>query len=418
MKKKKLLYLILTMLTVITLVPSANATDISTENAFDNAISEFTLDKMPHLSYVVYGFTSLDSNIPDEFKQTSQYIENYFIEFVYPDDVAKQKGCTADVVMSGTIDIMNADTITIPSSKISKLGTEEVELTLITDDVKKEIFSLSEEGIRSVLRSISVNVFYANLAPSELDMLGDDGYYDYDTSGSMFVQKSSVADGVVTKSSSQQNFHRMYAAIYVYDEYSGGQKRQSFNGYHSKYNPLNQLVEGLAYISTYQNDTRPDIIALGWSLGGAIGMYDSSISLQCAYNLQCESCLLGGRNNYGYNNFTRYSSEISMHNTLFTGQALGFNIPDIGISYCNYCWSGIPTRPAVLNINAKSGWYNIGSYNGANGVVRTEYHHTYRGLTLTLNPSISFPYSISFLPSLVENKDFEKTWVYTTISPN
>lgn len=211
----------------------------------------------------------------------------------------------------------------------------------------------------------------------------------------------------------------MYASVYAYDEYSGGQKRQSFDAYHMKYNSQNRLAEGMAYISTYQNDTRPDVISLGWSLGGSIGMYDSSINLTCAYNLQCENCnLLGYSNIFGYNSFNRNSSEVSMHNSLFTGQSIGFNIPDVGIAMCSNCMNGIRTRPAALNISAKSGWYNKGSYNGANGVVRSEYYHTYNSKTLTLSPSISIPFSISFSPNIVENQDFEKTWVYTTISPN
>jgi hypothetical protein len=294
---------------------------------------------------------------------------------------------------------------------------KEIELPLINEDMKKEITSLSKEGIKSVLRNISVNVFYSNPDFCELDKLSDNGLSE-EHSDTMFVQKSSMAGGVGTLGSTQQNFHRMYASIYAYDEYSGTQKRQSFSAYHSKYSPLNQLVEGMAYVSTYQKDSRPDVIALGWSLGGAIGMYDSSINLQAAYNLQCETCQLNGRTKYAYNNFTPSSSDVSRHNSLFTGQAIGFNIPDIGIGQCDYCWSGIATRPAAMNITAKSGWYNKGSYNGANGVVRSEYLHTYTGYTLTLNPSISIPYSISFSPSLVENQDFEKTWVYTTISPN
>lgn len=43
-----------------------------------------------------------------------------------------------------------------------------------------------------------------------------------------------------------------------------------------------------------------------------------------------------------------------MHDTLFTGQSVGYNIPDVGIGNCEYCGSDIGTRPAVLNINAKS----------------------------------------------------------------
>ena len=417
MKKTKLLSLVLTVAMVTALGQGANALDARAENVFDIASSEFTMDKAPQLSYVVYGFTSLDSNAPEEFNKSSQYIENYSIEFLYQDDVAKQKSNAANVIKSGTIDIMDADTITIPTSKISKLGTEEIELPLINEDMKKEITSLSKEGIKSVLRNISVNVFYSNPDFCELDKLSDNEHSE-EHSDTMSVQKSSVAGGVGTMGSEQQNFHRMYASIYAYDEYSGSQKRQSFSAYHSKYSPLNQLVEGMAYVSTYQKDSRPDVIALGWSLGGAIGMYDSSINLQAAYNLQCEICQLNVRTNYAYNTFTQSSSDVSRHNSLFTGQAIGFNIPDIGIGQCNYCWSGIATRPASMNISAKSGWYNKGSYNGANGVVRSEYLHTYTGYTLTLSPSISIPYSISFTPSLVENQDFEKTWVYTTISPN
>lgn len=107
-----------------------------------------------------------------------------------------------------------------------------------------------------------------------------------------------------------------------------------------------------------------------------------------------------------------------MHDTLFTGQSVGYNIPDVGIGNCEYCGSDIGTRPAVLNINAKSGWYNRSGYDGANGTARTEYNHTYTGRILTITPSVSYPWNISFTPNLVENKDFEKTWVYVTISPN
>ncbi len=407
MKKRIILSLVLVLTIVVVSGKNFYAININDQedikNRFDIASSELTLENSPNLYYVVYGFTSLDFNVPCEFKDSNQYIENYSIEFIYPDNTIKQKSFSAPIIQSGTIDIMNTKSITIPTEKISKVGTKEIEIPLMTESNKQKIYNLSKEGIKSVLRNVSINVFY--LSPN------NQAYCN------TLLKKSEVLSGIETKGSDRQDFKYMYASIYATDEYQGTKKRQSFSSYHSKFDSLNQLPNGIRYVNTTLKDSRPDVISLGWGFGGAIPMNDSSIRFEGQYSLQCETCQIAGRTKYGKNTFYNTSSGISKHESVFTGQSIGYNIPDVGKGQCSYCGASLATRPGSLNIAAKSGWYNKGSYNGASGTARSEYYHTYSNKTLNITPSVS-SLRISFSANLVLNEQCEKTWVYTTISPN
>lgn len=233
----------------------------------------------------------------------------------------------------------------------------------------------------------------------------------------MLIQKSNLPS-ITANSSQQQDFKQMCAIVYVEDEYSGSKKRQSFSAYHKKYSSLNKLTEGLKYVNTSRKDAKPDVISLGWSLGGAISLNDPSITFEGGYNLQCEICQMRGRTQYAYNSFKQNSSEISKHHSLFSGNSVGYNIPDVGRGNCRYCGEPTSTRPAALHITAKSAWYNKGSYNGASGTVRSEYYHTYSSRSISVTPSISIPSSVSFGVNMSESENYEKTWVYAVISPN
>jgi hypothetical protein len=48
------------------------------------------------------------------------------------------KSHAANIIKSGTINLSETDTITIPASNISKLGTEEIELPIMTNDVNTD----------------------------------------------------------------------------------------------------------------------------------------------------------------------------------------------------------------------------------------------------------------------------------------
>ena len=403
MKKVQFLSLVLIVALIATFGQNFRAADFSTVETidFDIASSEYTLNEAPKLSYVVYGFTSLDANAPEEYKTSSQYIENYSVEFIYPDsNNTMRQNSFAHIVKTGTIDIMNTNCISVPTTHISHLRSNDIEIPLITEDIKKEVMASSKEGIKSVLRSVSVNVFFVN--PE-----------DNNASDHLFLQKSNIIP-----LNARADFANMSASIYAIDQYDGSKKRQLFTAYHSKHDLFNRIPGGNAFVNTGRRDTRPDVITLGWGLGGAIAMNDSSIGFRGQYNMQCSVCQIADREKFASNTFTPSSSNVTKHDSLFTGVSIGYNIPDTGPGYCPYCGESIATYPSQLYITAKNGWYNRGGYNGEDGTARTDYYHTYVSRTLTVSASISTSLIISFTPNLALDEECEKSWVYTVISPN
>lgn len=216
-----------------------------------------------------------------------------------------------------------------------------------------------------------------------------------------------LADYSTMDSSDSQSFTYLTSSIYNTDQYDGnGKKRNMFAAYHSRPNPINSNP---AYVKTTQYDGKPDVLALAWNVGGAISLNDSSIYLHVAYN----NAHADG-NTY-YDSLYKDDTRGSKHSSLFTGQSIGYNIPD----YLEV--NGLFPRvwPSVWHIAANSGWYNVGSYNGADGTVRTELLHTYTSTSISITPSISAPpASISLSISGEQESKVDKAWVYALVNPN
>ena len=361
------------------------------------------------IEYEIYTFSSIDEGVPLEYNNSKYYIENYSIYYSEKGHVNGDIPKLGQLIFQGSFDLSKGQSITIPISEKSLVGNDDLEFIVVDTDYLREREKLSKQGIISYLSTSSINVFYSVLN----EETKEERLLEKET-----LSKVSVGNSASNiRSGSTQYFAYMYASITVSDEYNGNQKRQHFSSTHAK-RYQNSLTNGLHYVSTTSMDSKADVIALGWSLGGTVGMYDSSIVFQGAYNLQCELCMINGTNNYASSGIiNRYSTGVSMHSSLFTGNAVAFNIPDYISHLCSNNHS-VGTRPAYLILNSNNGWYNKGSYNGASGVVRTEYLHSYASLNLSLDLNLSIPASISFSPNLVENSQFEKTWVYATISPN
>ncbi|WP_088105206.1 hypothetical protein [Halalkalibacter urbisdiaboli] len=247
-----------------------------------------------------------------------------------------------------------------------------------------------EKGHRYVLRSINTNVFLTEEDPEQ-------------------EEDRMVTSSELNISSSQsESYTYLTSSVYAYDEYrnNNSEKKHSFSAYHSRPNAVNSSP---AFVNTTDYDNNSDVLALAWNVGGAIAMDDPSIYLQVAYN----NAHADGETYY--ETLYKSDSRVSKHDELFTGNSIGYNIPDY--TYNNGFWPTV--WGSVWHIAADSGWYNTGSYNGADGTVRTEFLHTYTKKSITVNPSISAPPGgISFGISGETSSKVDKAWVYTLVSPN
>ncbi|WP_144942062.1 hypothetical protein [Paenibacillus sp. 32O-W] len=334
--------------------------------------------------YTIEGFTSLDENAPEDFKETDQYVEHYTINFFYNNNTASEVSDKVERVLL------------TPDTSIKIKPIEYIENTLLTDEIEiplfkepKEFYAISntnEQGGDSYLTSISTNVFFTPLNNEE----NENDFYN--------KEKIRTMDA-------SQSFTYLTSSIYVTDEYNSdrSQKRHRFSAYHSRPNIIND-TPGFANTTSY--DSKPDVLALAWNVGGAIPLNDPSINMTVAYNNRVDG------DNYYAESSTHLNS--TKHNTMFTGTSIGFEIPDTKYrALWPLCWA------SQWHIEAKSGWYNVGSYNGANGTVRTELLHTYTSRNITVTPSIGGPpLGISLSISGETQSKVDIAWVYSVVSPN
>lgn len=110
------------------------------------------------------------------------------------------------------------------------------------------------------------------------------------------------------------------------------------------------------------------------------------------------------------------SSEISKHDSAYTGTSIAYNMPDyITVSSTAYGEETLPI--AGVQMGAIGGWYNVGANSGQNGTVRTEYIHSYSDNSISVGLGISAPpATIGVSVSGASTSQRESTWVYATIS--
>lgn len=345
--------------------------------------------------FAYYTVESSSSFEPNEFillhEGNDQYIESYNITFYFDEDTPEMRKNLRTNETNKLLISKDTKVIIDPKKyNTSTLLNKPLEFKIFPSEREYEnMIEAIKKGHRFVPRSISTNVFFTKI---------EDGH-------EQFVNKSEVK---TLSSSDSQTFTYLTASIYAYDEYrnNNNQKRHSFSAYHSRENPINSSP---AFANTTKYDDNPDVLVLAWNVGGAIPLNDPSIYLQVAYN----NAHADG-NTY-YETLYKDDSRVSKHDSLFTGNSIGYNIPDY-VYRANF-WPTV--WGSVWHIAANSGWYNTGAYNGANGTVRTEFLHTYTKKSITVTPSISTPpggISLSISGETVSNID--KSWVYTIVSPN
>lgn len=337
--------------------------------------------------YSIQVKNSKDNGSESIFNNTNNYIENYTIQI--------DKEINAD-------DSYNPnDTITFSPQKINNksINNETLNIPLfLNQEMYNNMQSEIQKGNHVIIRSIAINSFLK------------------DSTTGNFLAKEDYRINAFSSSKSyseQQNFDKMYALIIVSDVYNSNrtQKKHQYYAYHTKYESHNNSN---SWVSTTSYDNRPDVISLSWNIGGAIGLNDSSISLYANYERRCPVCP-----RYSSLLLRHYSSGVSKHNSLFTGNSIGFNIPDYASATCSQDASGVAAAPLGLILSSDTGWYNVGAYNGASGTVRTDYIHGYKNKTITISPNISVPPgSISLSISGANSTEYEKSWVYAVVSPN
>lgn len=340
-----------------------------------NADSEVMFNQLNKVYYSIERDISNQHKNVEDHQSDGQIIENFTINFFTDDDSQELKTkYNNKKIYELTLnngEITNNVVSFYPKNLFpDSLIDEKVDLKVFPDESAVDALRKAlEKGNEFIPRSISTNYF--------LD--------------SNPTHRESQSFGVIRSS------------IYVYDEYNSNRTRKGhfYQGYHNRTDgsPLTRPAWG----GTTNFDDTPDTIALAWSIGGAIGLNDSSTQLNINYNFASPSPK--------YATLTKDSSSVSRHDTLFTGTSIGYNIPD-------YVKSGLDALfPATQRIQSNTGWYNVGSYEGASGQVRTELFHTYYNVGVIIRPNISTS-SVDFSVDNSRDDKVDKMWVYGTVDPN
>jgi|LSQX01.1.fsa_nt_gb hypothetical protein len=395
---------ICSLLTIVFLVSAITSTAMAKDKIDDN--SQVSFSSGERIKYFIEMSSTQDKKMNKNLENETNYIEHYEITF-YKEGEKDYESRASRALQSGdalyssdesiSIDTVNYTNMIIPYS---------LEIPVTNQKIKTDIDKVRSEGVVSTLRAIGVNVFFAssivpaNMA-SEISRVTNK---DFKKSNDIIMQVSE-----------QQDFPYMKSIIYAYEEYSGNQKRHALYSYNQKYNTYNTYTgSGVRFVNTTQSDSIPDTQMLSWSIGGAIGLYDTNIYLHDTYNMQCETCdYYYGATRYGYN--TYYKNSGLTRNDVDNGTCIAFDIPDRAVAYCSMGHYVGPTYPSVLNLDARTGWFDIG-YAGRDGVARTDYVHTYSTYSLNISFSIDLGGGISFGFDLTENSQFERAWVYVVIN--
>lgn len=456
MYKKRLLSKIVTLTLVFLMVFSFSS--VPKIYAIDKGATDVEpTDKEPTLKYFVEVKTSTDNVNDIIFDNTDQYVENYKITFYDDYDDDSFKILSKNAVETGETKLEKDAKIKLSPKKANSDSLvsedEEIELPLFASDDDYEAFLDSQNlGNHFILRSITTNLFYASENPDGSHKIIKKSDYkdikqketEVDTASILATKLKSIEplvsvfrNGITTSSaqptsfnfsnSDEEDFTYMYSTIYAYDEYNSArtQKRHKFDAYHIKYDIINEDKGGYYgangsnyYVNTTKDDTKSDVAVLAWTLGGAIASSDSSIYFHAAYNKNIEYNVLGVQQSTTvYSNLYNTSSQITKHNTAFTGTSIAYNMPDyVATSDITYGNETLPV--ASIEMGAIGGWYNVGSYNGANGVARSEYIHSFSNSSISVSLGFSIPTSVGVSVSGATTSTYEKAWVYTTISPN
>jgi len=385
------------------------------------------------LKYFIEVKDSVDNAADKEFDNTDQYVENYKITFYDESDDKAFTVLAQNAKNVGEITLEKGSKIKLKPKKINpnSLANEdsEIELPIFANDSDYEAY-LESQGIGNhfILRSVTTNLFYlSNDADGNKVIINKDDYLEKKNEINSLNLSGYQLMSFSPSGSATQNFTYMYSSVYAYDEYNSArtQKRHKFDAYHLKFDTINEDKGGYFsswynyYVSTTSDDTKSDVAVLAWTLGGAINSTDSSIYFHSAYNKAIKYTCLGIPQPIEnvYRNLYKGDSGISKHDTAFNGTSIAYNMPDyITVSATSYGEETLPV--AAIEMGAIGGWYNVGSYNGANGVVRSEYIHSFSNNTINVSLGFSFPASIGVSVSGASTSQYEKAWVYTTISPN
>lgn len=370
----------------------------------ESAISEAE-DFPSEYFYIVKATPSTSLAASQAYQETDLYVEHYEINF-YPLESTNgdyPSALTPDVQTVGTINLLEKEYIEIPAASFALSG-EAIKVPVLSEEQREEINLLQQQGITSKLETVAVNVFYSN--PKN------------NLSEASFVTKSDLAStesSIVPFSSDYKSSSKMYSTISIVQQTNGNQKRHSINVYYMKYKSYNDYNGGQFFINTSKKDDRPDVVALAWTCGGGVTASSSDNYLSAAYNMDCYWC---GKNSA--TTLTKNSSSVSTHSSLFNGNSIGYNIPDICVVRCASCGnrlSNVQCFPAGINIATKTGWFTKGSYPDSNGYIKSTYVHTYAYSNLSITPNISiYPPSISFGLSLPINSNYEELWIDASVS--
>lgn len=448
MNKKRLLSKIVSLMLIFLMVFTCSSAPKS------YALDKVSSDKEPILKYFVEVKTSVDNDSDIIFDNTDQYVENYKITFYddYDDGLFKEQAKNA--ILTGETKLEKDTKIKLKPKKANSKSLvsedEEIELPLFaSDDDYKAYLDSQNLGNHFLLRSITTNLFYASENPDgSHKIINKSDYNEVKSKEKEIASSSLLSSKILTlkpliksglsnltvqptsfsfSNSDREDFTYMYSTIYAYDEYNSArtQKRHKFDAYHIKYDVINEDKGGYYgangynyYVNTTKDDTKSDVAVLAWTLGGAIASSDSSIYFHAAYNKNIEYNVLGVPDSTTvYSNLYNTSSQISKHTTAFTGTSIAYNMPDyVSTSDLSYGTETLPV--ASIEMGAIGGWYNVGSYNGANGVARSEYIHSFSNSSISVSLGITYPSSIGVSVAGATTSTYEKAWVYTTISPN
>lgn len=384
-KSKKI---ILSLAIMIMVVISTTALDDSQRAFAKSGIQQ--LDNITYYYEIEYVTNlDIDDRILNDVTYNNQYFENYVVKFYD----ASGYNLQGNKMVKNQVKLARDGKISFNPKHINprSLLDKTIEFKVLpTTKEYNNYIQAKTNGHKYVLRSISTNIFFS----------------EEDENEAKFITNEQAM--LASSNNASQRFTYLTSSIYVYDEYrnNGIQKRHNFSAYHSRPNAINSSP---AFATTTKYDEKPDVLTLAWNVGGAISLNDPSIYMHVAYNNK-----LADGNTY-YENLYKNDSRVSKHDSLFTGNSIGYNIPDYAFrgNLWPMCWA------SVWNINSNSGWYNTGSYNGANGIVRTELMHTYTNRIIRVNPGISAPpAAISFSISGETVSKVDRAWVYATVSPN